>query len=294
MSRRIAYLAYALVGLLGAASLGGCEDSSVGFINFYSYGVAEPGVTSVVLSIRSFEFIGSDSKPVDIDPNEPSDITVDLASGRNSILPGIALPAGDYTAVRLDIDPADSYVIASNGNRYALNVPSVYQSDGAFQVGKSVTASVVVDVDLRRALSSKLQDGVPVYTLKPISQVVTLETTGDIIGAVFPGVMIGSRSVTDPSCNPQVYVFPGANVTPEGYDVAVAGGTPPLTYATLLLHEPQDVYTYRASLLPPGHYTVALTCAADDKPGSASLPFTPSVTVKVSPQANAAAEFRGS
>ncbi|HEY1991410.1 MAG TPA: hypothetical protein VGH71_03045, partial [Gammaproteobacteria bacterium] len=147
MSRRTAYPAYALAALLSALSLSGCgEDSSVGFVSLFSYGAAPPGVESVVLAIRSFE-LGGDGTPIDVNPNEPADITVDLAAGRSVILRGITVPTGYYKWVRLDIDPADSYVIADNGDRYALEVASVYESDGQFLVGETVNSDVAVDVD---------------------------------------------------------------------------------------------------------------------------------------------------
>ncbi len=288
MSRRIAYLAFALLGLLTAAILGGCQNSSSGMMNLDMAGVTAQGTQNVVLAIKGV-VLGGDGGQTRLELG--AEQLVDIEAGHAPILTGVLVPAGDYKWVRLQIDPTQSYVIASNGGRYALDVPDTFQSTGDFTVGEGQTADMLVDVELRLALSFETQDGVRVYTLKPLSRLVNLKSVGNILGGVQGSLMIGGLSVTDPRCEPQVYAYPGDDVVPEGYFVAVKGGTVPFASSQLTLNVSQDVFSFNVSLLPPGSYTVAVTCASADTAGSKSIAFSVTQTAKVTLAAEARVSF---
>jgi hypothetical protein len=193
----------------------------------------------------------------------------------------VQVPAGDYQWVRIEIDPAESYVIASNGGRYALDAPSLFQSTADFTVGEGLTANMLVDIDLHMALSAETQGGVTLYTLKPISRLVNLKAVGTIRGTAPGGLMVGKLALTDPRCDPQLYAYAGAGVVPAGYFVPVKGGQSPFATAPLALNINQDIYSFNMGLLPAGNYTVAITCGAADAPGSKSIDFSPSQDAQV-------------
>jgi len=177
--------------------------------------------------------------------------------------------------VRIEIDPANSYVIAANGDRFPLDVASVYQSTADFTVGEGLTVSLLVDIELRNSLSSQTKDGVTVYTLDDRSRLVDLSKVGTIAGNLSPSFMVGSLTVSDPACAPSIYIYQGAGAVPEGFFVHVPGGTPPFASGSFVLHVPPNLYRFTASLLPPGTYTAALTCSAADVSGSKGMDFTP-------------------
>ena len=278
MSRRAAYCA--LLGSLAITSLVACVGDSVGYVTLYATGLPPPGTQAVVLSVRSFE-LGGDPGQIDIDPHSPGNLQAVFDGNRNTIMRRVTVHTGLYRWVRLDIDRADSYVLGDNGARYTLEVPGVFESAGEFQVGETQTASVVVYVDLRRALSSTLQGGVPVYTLRQESRLADLQTVGRVTGEIAATTTIGSLSLSDPSCDPQAYAYEGSGAVPAGYAVPVAGGVAPFAAAPLTLNATLDEYFFQVTLLPPGTYTVALTCAATDTAGASSLAFSPTVTATV-------------
>lgn len=280
MSRRIPYLACTLLGLLTIAVLGGCQNGFTGVVNLSISGVPLQGTQDVVLAIKGVELGAVDGGQTDL--SFGSEELVDIEAGRTVILGGAAMPVGDYRWTRLEINPDDSYVIGSDGARYPLKVASLYQSDGDFTVGEGLTVNMLVDIDLRTALSLETQAGVRQYTLHSISRLVDLKAVGNITGTIPTSFVVGSLSVGDTRCDPQVYAFAGRDVVPEGYFVGVKGGTAPFASAGLTLNVRQDIYGFNISLLPAGDYTVAVTCASADTPGSAGIAFSPTQTAQVS------------
>lgn len=289
MPSRLPYLAGALLGLLSITALSGCEDSFVGTVSVAIFGEPLVGTRNVVLAITSIEVGGDGGQTSFVVSPE---LNVDLDNASNVTLLDALVPAGDYKWVRLKINPTDSYVIAANGDRVTMDVPGVLQSTQQFTVGEGQTSPMAVHIDLRTALSSQTQGGVTVYTLQPLSQLVNLDAVSDIFGSIPTSLMVGGQSVTDPLCDLQAYVYPGTGVVPEGFFVPVTGGTAPVASSTnLVLHTTQNLYTFAVTLVPPGSYTVAVTCAAADVPGSNSIAFSPTQTVVVKPGQNADVTF---
>jgi hypothetical protein len=278
MSRRIPYPAYALLGLLSVATLGGCQNGFTGTLEFNVFGSPLEGTENVVLAVKAVT-LGGDGGQNTV--SFGSEQFVDIDAGQTPVLQDVLVPAGDYKWIRLDIDVADSYVIASNGGRYALNVPSTFQSKANFTVGEGLTTEMLMYVNLPQALSPETQDGIRTYTLQPISRLVNVDDVGTIFGTIPADLMIGGLTITDPSCNPEAYAYAGSDVVPEGYFVAVKGGTAPFSSAPTTLHVFQEIYVFTVKLLPPGTYTVAITCAAEDTAGSKSIDFSPTKTVEV-------------
>lgn len=273
MSRRATYRTFALLGLLTIAILSGCQHGFVGTVNLFISATPTPGVQNVFLAIKGVQ-LGGFGAPLDL-PYQSEEL-VDIESGlRTTLLNAESVPVADFKWAHIEIDPANSYVIAANGDRFPLDVPSVYQSTADFTVGEGLTVSLLVDIDLRPSLSSQTKDGVTVYALDTQSRLVDLSAVGNIIGNLSPSFMIGNLTASDPACDPSIYVYQGAGVVPEGFFVHVKGGTPPFSSGTFVLHVPPNLYRFTAALLPPGTYTAALTCAAADVPGSKSMDFTP-------------------
>jgi uncharacterized protein DUF4382 len=289
MSRRLARLAFALLGLLIAAALDGCEHGFVGIIDLDISSIPTPGIEQVVLAIKGVRLVSHGQQTI---LEYGTEEQVDIEAGRTAILHAVEVPVGDYQSVRIEIDPAESYVMTADGRRYALDVPALYPSTADFVIGEGLTTKMLVSIDQRRALSSGTQAGMPVYKLSELSRLVDLDAVSNITGSVSTDMMVGSLSVTDPGCDPQVYVFPGAGAVPEGFFVPVPGGTPPLvSSSTFTLRTTQDLYGFSATLVPPGTYTVAVTCSAEDVPGSKSIDFTPTQDATVTVGHNTTLRF---
>lgn len=278
MLRRAAYRTFALLGLLTLAASSGCQNGFVGTVDLAVSATPTPDVQNVFLAIKGVQ-LGGFGAPQDL-PYANEEL-VDIQSGLRITLLDQSIPVGDFKWVRIDIDPANSYLIAANGDRFPLDVPSVYQSTADFTVGEGQTVNLLVDIDLRPSLTAQTKDGVTVYALDTQSRLVDLSAVGNIVGNLSPSFMIGNLTASDPNCNPSIYVYQGAGAVPEGFFVHVKGGTPPFDSGIFVLHIPPNLFRFTAALLPPGTYTAALTCSAADVPGSKSMDFTPAQTAVV-------------
>ena len=287
MSPRSPYLTYAFLASCLAVALAGCENSSVGTLDVTLSGAALTGTQNVVLAIKGYEAGGVGGQT---QVEFSSEVDVDLDAGRIA-LPTALVPEGYYAWIRLEIDPANSYVTASNGDRYPLDAPATLQPEHRFLVGRGQTVHMLVAIDLRQALSVTTQNGMPQYTLQPLSRLVNLAEVGDITGTIAYSLMIGGLSVTDPACVPEVYVYPGSGIVPQGFFVPVTGGTEPFSSANPTAHDALGYYSFDATLLTPDTYTAAVTCAAADTPGSTSLAFSPVQTTTVTLTKHGTANF---
>ena len=279
MPRRLAYLTCALLASLTAMALAGCESSSVGTVTVYLSGVPVTGTQNVVVAITGVE-VGGDGGHTFF-PVSP-EVAVDLDTGTRATLVSGLVPTGDYKWVRLQFNPVDSYVLAADGDRFPLEVPGTFQSTSPFVIGETQTTGMLVDIDLRKALDVQTQGSTTRYTLEPVSRLLDVNALVGIVGTAPDSLMIGGQSVTDPLCDPKVYVYQGAGAVPEGFFVPVPHGTVPYSSAGLIAHEAQAEFIFSATLLPPGAYTVAVTCAAADVPGSSSIAFSPAQSVVLS------------
>lgn len=201
------------------------------------------------------------------------------------LLNGIKVPAGNYQWLRLDVDVANSYVISSTGGKYPLNIPSGSQSGlklvSGFTLAQGDIANFMIDFYLRQGLTLDNSGGTTTYTLKPAQRLINLQQVGMITGMVSSSLNIGGNLITDNTCSPAVYVYLGSNVITEGYDVAVSGGSMPITSSSISLDATTGNYAYTVGFLAPGTYTLAVTCAAMDTDGSQTLAFSPSQNASV-------------
>lgn len=206
------------------------------------------------------------------------------------------VPAGDYQWLRLDLDLANSYVIASDGSQYPLNVPSGQETGlklvSGFTVAQGGSAAFMLDFNLRKSLTeTQNSNGGTEYILRPTLRLIDMQLVGSVAGSAAGTMTIGTEPISDPACSPAVYVYSGAILVPEGYYVTVSGGTPPLTSASLTLDSGTGNYDYTVGFLAPGQYTLAVTCAANDEPGGTSLDFSPTKLVMIGANQTSTVDF---
>jgi hypothetical protein len=181
----------------------------------------------------------------------------------DSLFDNFTLPSGHYSWARLMVDasgtlnPPDSYIVIGQNN-FALTIPSGAQTglkvNRGFDVPAGGHADFTIDFDLRKSVVLANGD----YMLRPTLRMVDNTMVGAIAGTV-------DASLVPSGCTPAVYVFSGANATPDDIDTDPTYPDP-VTTATVKLDTSDNTYKYKAAFLEAGDYTVAYTCdaVADD------------------------------
>jgi len=263
----------AIVLLLAACS--SPDDVMTGKLKLAVTDAAVDNATAVVV-----QFDGVIVKPGDgeartftFDTPQQIDLLALNGGGSTKLLDGVTLPAGRYNWIRLMVPtsgPAGSITL-TDGTVHYLEIPSGAETGlklvSGFVVPAGGTADFTVDFDLRKSVNLPMSAGSP-YVLKPALRLVDNTEVGMIQGTV-------SNTLITSGCTPAVYVFEGANATPDDID-GDAGD--PVTTATVHADG-----TYTAAFLLPGAYTLAFTCqaAADDPATNDTLSFTAAQNVTV-------------
>lgn len=196
---------------------------------------------------------------------------LDLSGDRSQLLiQEDSLPAEKWNWIRLVISAGtqatDSWIDTPTG-RHPLYVPDSNE-DGltiheAFYIPKDGTLDLTIDFDLRKSIIPPQSPGDP-YLLDPVLRMVETAQAGRIEGAVDP-----SLAVSD-GCAPVVYGFIGTGVAPDDIDRIAPE---PITEGTVTLDINSGEFRYSLNWLPPGDYTVTLTCQGDlDRPDRDDTP----------------------
>ncbi|MGA7800050.1 MAG: hypothetical protein WCC36_04500 [Gammaproteobacteria bacterium] len=128
------------------------------------------------------------------------------------------------------------------------------------------------------------------YVLTPALRLLNNQQVGQLAGTASNSFMTGGTSIAANSCSPAVYVYSGANVTPV--DIDPTSSVQPVTTASLALNKATGNNDYKAALLAPGDYTLAVTCAANDDPSTAdTLAFSTAKNATVTAKATTAVDF---
>ncbi|WP_162846087.1 DUF4382 domain-containing protein [Seongchinamella sediminis] len=189
-----------------------------------------------------------------------------------SLLQGVELQAGEYTALRLQVDAErgemDSIIVLDDGTQESLFIPSGSQSglklNSSFTILAGGTHNFVVDFDLRKSVNDP--QGFPDYRLRPSLRLVDLAESGNITGSVQADLLTAEGCTGDVNTGGGFAVYAyvgglGTEVGEEGSDLA------PLTSAAVVFDDASGQWRYTIGYLPPGEYTVGFTCqAADDSP----------------------------
>jgi hypothetical protein len=279
------------------ATLAACNGSSSGS-GALTVGVTDTpvdGVSQVVVAFTGIELMGPDGT---VNYSLSSEQQINLLSYQGTddftLLANQAVPAGNYQWMRLDIDPAHSYVVTDAGAQYPLSIPSGSETGlklvSGFTVAQGSLSSFVIDFNLRQSLTEDNQGGSITYSLTPALRVVNQQEVGTVAGTVSANLDIGTTPISSTGCDPAVYVYSGTPTTLEGYDATVSGGTMPLTSATLALNASSGLYAYTVGFLAPGTYTLTVTCAGLDVSGGTFVDVTPQ-TVTVTANQTATLNF---
>jgi hypothetical protein len=274
------------------AGCGGGGGSSSGTTGTLSIGITDAPVDDLYQVWVAFTKViiqpagGGGRIEVDVtdDQGNPRMIELtSLGSGQSEMLLNeYPLPEGDYSWMRLEIDPSRTYVIVNEGgDQLPLNCPSCTQSglklNRPFHLDAEGWVAFTIDFDLRKSITLA-NNG---YKLRPTLRIVDAQ----IASSFLYGTVTDSSNPTGPSgC--AVYVYDG-DVVPDDICVpsdaqpqnCVTAGNQPALEANVMLNTESGDYEYRTGYIYPGLYTVALVCEADDPDVDENLTFNGVATV---------------
>lgn len=210
---------------------------------------------------------------VDYDLDAPEKLDLLALQGGNSfsLLPSEELPAATYQ-VRLNLFADDdnvldqSIVIDEGGAEYELEIPSGFESglklSSSITVPVNGTANYTIDFDVRQSIvmrgNAENNNG---YALKPVLRLIDNTEAGSISGTlVDTSLLTNNCSDDDPLSNNALYIFAGADVTPDDYGSA---GAQAVTTTLLEFDQQEGTYSYQSAPLIAGDYTLSFTCNAD-------------------------------
>jgi len=223
--------------------------------------------------------VEDDSDPNDIKPYRDIELK-SLVGGKTMLLGKIPLDAGDYSWIRLVIDPAHTHIVETSGGDYLVDCPSCTQSgfklNRAFTIDATGWIDFTIDFDLRKSITlsqpNKPRDDFH-YKLRPTLRI--LETA--LASSSISGEVTDQRSdMTNPPATPEgcwVYVYDGDAATIVPDDICLDPDTSVCPAADRPLLETQvmydavnndGTYDYDTGYIYPGTYTIALVCEADD------------------------------
>lgn len=267
---RVRPLTYASLLALALAGCGGGGDSDVSSTSgSITVGVTDAPVdeaSSVVIQFSGIEILSSTGEPIVVTYDAPKTLDLlDLQGGlRDYLLQDQALAPGEYTQIRLMVNAEadgvlDSY-IEIDGAQYELRVPSGSETglklNTPFTVAAGQDVDFTVDFDLRKSVHQP-QGQAGVYILRPTLRLIDTNETGAVAGSIDPLVFEGQTCANPPEEGYAVYVYEGADVTPDDVDGKDAE---PVTTAKASFDG--TAYTYKAAFLEANQYTVAVTCQA--------------------------------
>lgn len=255
--------------LLLAAMLSACDDGRVGV----ELSADPPATTtttnrSIVVSIEAISLQRDDGSEDRIELDDPVSVDLVQFNGRTfTLLDAESLDSGDYTGIRLDYrnaqndDGKDNYVIDSGGTRRAL----IVDADDAFTPldltvkKKGKTYALQLRIDLRLSYSEK--NTTDERHLAPVMRAVRDTKAAKVSGSVKDSLISTSdcRDGRNTGVGVTVYAFNKLDGTePHDYD-----GSEPRAVATTPITGSSGNWRYNLPLLPPGDYTLALTCKGD-------------------------------
>ncbi|MFL6575724.1 MAG: DUF4382 domain-containing protein [Povalibacter sp.] len=250
----------AVLGLL----LAGCKGSVTA--DMAADAPADKQVTGVRVDIAGLEFKRSDetTEKLEFATTESADL-MQLVELQDSLrlFTAETLPEGSYVGVRLLLadDQQNASVSRLDGTQFDLNLAEGDYTaiDFTVEKDKSSSASLSLTLDLRKSLAFSADDSN--YTLTPVLRSAVTDEAAQVSGLVSATCPVGTSLAQGGA----VYLFKGQDVDPNDLGSAAE----PFATSAVTTTSFNDQFSYGLRFLPPGDYTIALTCNGDtDELGS--------------------------
>jgi hypothetical protein len=214
-----------------------------------------------------------------------------LVGGKTVLLGDIPLDAGDYSQVRLVIDPDHTRIVETTGAEYLVKCPSCTQS--GFKLNRDFTIDdtgwifFIIDFDLRQSLTLRRPNQPRAdfdYIVRPTLRILDTE-----LASAINGIVTDQHSELDPDvCWVYLYEGDAASITPDDICTNTDTSICPLTDRPLLgtpvqLDGSTGDYVYNTGFIDPGIYTVALVCESDDPDVDEDLLYMGETEVQADP-----------
>lgn len=282
-----------LTAVVGLLALSGCWLSSSNNTTL-TIAIADTpvdGAQSVILTFTGVQVQTAGGQLIEQDFSTPLQVDVLQLQDDNFalLMDNQGVPAGSFLWVRFLVDMSQSNITLSDGSVHPLVLTNAgtdpFKFNNEFTVMSDQQAAFIVDFDLRKSIS--LVSGN--YDFTPYMRFLDPNQTGALEGSVSSTFTIGGVALSDPSCMPAAYAYPG-NVSPV--DINPTSALQPVQTATLRLNNFSGNYHYGFEYLPPGDYTVALVCALNDDPTTSdALTFSTPQTATVAADAVTLVDF---
>jgi hypothetical protein len=220
---------------------------------------ADPDIISVEARVLGLDFRRDDGTTVTLEfsAGELVDL-VDLADGDPlRLFTDENLPAGRYTGVRLLFDEdEDANAVTTGSDEFPLLLADGDYAAVDFLVEDEERSQekLTLMLDLRQSLT--LDEASAEYALAPRLRAIRTDDAARIEGTVTVACPVGTSLATGGA----VYLYSGANVTPD--DLDGAGAEPFAT--TRVIDQGVTAPRYALRFLPAGDFTLALTCRGDE------------------------------
>lgn len=240
----------------------------------------------VVIVFTGIELQRSVGDPVTINFDTPK--SIDLLKFRDgttaNLVEGLSVSAGQYSWLRLLLSAqqnlqSGSYIKLKDGRQFPLFIPSGSETGlklvRPFVVAQGGVTRLVVDFDLRKSVVAPPGQA-PNWFLRPALRLIDEVQVGTLAGSIDLSALATAQQRTTSNCRPGVYVYNGADVTPDDMDGNATDGPDPLVYVPVAVPSQSTTpAAYTIRFLEPGAYTVAATCYFDVDADPTANEFTP-------------------
>ncbi len=222
----------------------------------------------VSVQFTSISIQPEDGEAIEYTFDSPQNI--DLLSLQGTVFANLMseqiIPTGKYESIRLHVNASqdgvnDSFIQLNDGSEHELFIPSGSQSglkiNSGFELSESQDLHLMIDFDLRKSVVFSNNE----YKLRPTLRMVNMQDVEHISGSIDAALLTaGHCSDLDPETGNAVYLFEGHDITADDID----NNSGPVTSAAVNLNAESGLYEYTLAFMPPGEYTLAFTCQADD------------------------------
>lgn len=276
----------AVLAACGGSS-GGGEGAGTGSLTLRIGDAPVDGAREVVVVFTGVVLHGPGGTR-NIEFPEPREI--DLLAYQNGatvdLLDGFEVEAGEYDWMRLEVIAEQnrndgSYILFESGQQYPLYVPSGSQTglklNRPFTIAAGGITRLVADFDLRKSIIQP--PGLsPNYLLKPVLRLMDELEVGSIAGEVDLALLATAQ--LEPGSGPEdcaggVYLFAGADASPDDADGDASDGVDPVVFQPLEFDGLNAVVPYQIAFVETGDYSVAATCHFDVDASPESSEYDP-------------------
>lgn len=222
----------------------------------------------LLMTVNSVQLLQEDGGIVTLDADELRFDLLDYRDGETlELVSRDGDVQGDYIGIRPVIETSDLDLTLANGGQAGVAVlaqPDFADLDFSLDDGEAL--SLVLDLDLRFSL---VDDDDGSYSLRPVVRAADRGNAALIEGEV-DAALVGDddcREGRSVGTGVAIYAFAGDDRTPNDYydDGSIVAAQQPMASAPVAYEADSDSYRYRLHFIPPGDYTLALTCQADSE-----------------------------